>query len=119
MGRKKKNEEIFKSPFDVIPETIDITTLTDSRRHTIYSTPPYTITTTGTSGSDHFVVEPHHFGARDVLTGGIDTTTISGEWPSLSSIMSWEEYAKKMGKKEEAEVNLINKDGRRRAYCFV
>lgn len=115
MSRKKKNEEIFKasifrSPFGAEPETIDITTLTDSEKRTIYTKLPYTITTIGTSGSDHFIVEPRHFDARDVLVGGIDTTTISGEWPSLSSIMSWEEYITKIGKKEEAEVNLISKD---------
>lgn len=111
MGRKKKDDDIFEHPFPTIEsETIDVTLLGDSMRRTIYTRPPYTITTTGTSGSDHFVVEPHHFGARNILTGGIDTTTISGDWPLLSSIMSWEEYAKKMGKKEEAEVNLINRD---------
>jgi hypothetical protein len=111
VSRKKKNDDIFEHPFPTIEsETIDISRLEDSMCRTIYTRPPYTITTTGTSGSDHFIVEPRYFDARDVLVGGIDTTTISGEWPSLSSIMSWEEYAKNMGKKEEAEVNLISKD---------
>ena len=109
MSRKKKNDDIFEHPFPtIVSETIDVTLLGDSMRRTIYTRPPYTITTTGTSGSDHFVVEPRHFDARDVLTGGIDTTTISGDFQSLSSVMDWEEYAKAVGKKEEARVKMIS-----------
>lgn len=121
MGRKKKEGRIVTDGEnkyvihpelaypDLMPEMIDITSLSDPYRRYIEAR-PYTITTTGTSSSDHFVVEPYHFGARDVLTGGIDTTTISGDFPSLSSIMSWEEYAEEMGRKEEAEVNIISRD---------
>ena len=110
MSRKKKNDDIFEHPFPTIEsETIDITRLEDDMRRTIYTRPPYTITTTGTSDSDHFIVEPRYFGTRNILTGGIDTTTISGDFQSLSSVMDWEEYAKTVGKKEEAGVKMISR----------
>ena len=85
------------------PESIDITSINDPYIHRIISRPPDTITSTSSTG-DAFVYRP------PLTTGwqtGPYTTTITAE--DWSKVLSWEEMMTKLGKKEEAEVNVVSK----------
>lgn len=103
MGRKKKKEEKIvtdgKNTYKIYPELvysdlgsemIDITSLSDTGvRYT--EARPYTITTTGT---------------------GVYDKSFTRHYSSLTRKpeISWEEYVKQTGRKEEAEVDIISRN---------
>lgn len=75
------------------PEIIDVTTLGDSVRHVISS--PYTITTTDPLTTDSTIYYPP-----------LSPSITAEDW---KNVLSWKELVTKLGKKEEAEVNLVSK----------
>lgn len=75
------------------PEIIDVTTLGDSTRRVVSA--PYTLTTTSPLTTDSTIYYPPY------------TTEITAE--DLSKGFSWEEMITKLGKEEEAKVNVISK----------
>lgn len=84
------------------PESIEITSLGDPYKHHIVGRPPYTITTTGSTG-DTVIYSPPTTGWH----AGPYTTSITAE--DWSKVFSWEEMMKKLGKEEEGKVNVISK----------
>lgn len=84
------------------PESIEITSLGDPYRHHIVGRPPYTITTTGSTG-DTLIYSPPTTGWQ---IGPYTTSITAEDW---SKVFSWEEMMKKLGKEEEGKVNVISK----------
>lgn len=85
------------------PESIDITTIDDPYIHHIINRPPDTVISAGSIG-DAFVYRPPF--TTGWQTGPYKTTITAEDW---SKVFSWEEMMTKLGKKEEAEVNVISK----------
>lgn len=85
------------------PKSIDITTIDDPYIHRIMNRPLDTITSTG-STSDIFVYRPPF--TTGWQTGPYKTTITAEDW---SKVLSWKEMMTKLGKKEEAEVNVVSK----------
>ena len=84
------------------PESIEITSLGDPYRHHIVGRPPYTITSTGSTG-DTLTYYPPTTGWQ---SGPYKTSITAEDW---SKVFSWEEMMKKLGKEEEGKVNVISK----------
>lgn len=85
------------------PELIDVTSLGDTYSHQIIGRPPYTITTTGSTGDTLTYYPPS---TTEWQTGPYTTSISAEDW---SKVFSWEELMKKLGKEEEGKVNVISK----------
>lgn len=83
------------------PESIDITSLEDSYTHHIISRPPYTITSAG----DTLTYYPPSITGWQ--TDSYTTSITAEDW---SKVLSWKELMEKLGKKEEAKVEVLHKN---------
>lgn len=99
---KKEEPEIYHTPFgsttippypeiDLSPYTIETTTLGDSQRHFITTTNPGTFWTyTGSAGETrHVYYPPKH-------------------WEPYSTTLNYKDFMRKIGKEEEADVELFS-----------
>ena len=96
------------------PESIDITSLEGQYTRRIIGRPPYTVTSTSTTGDTLTYYPPTTTGWQ---SGPYTVSIASEDW---SKVFSWEEMMKKLGKEEEAKVNVISKksaDKREHIVC--